>query len=691
MDPVILIVDDEPAGREAIESVLITQRYRLFFAENGHDALEQAHTLLPDVILLDVMMPGIDGFETCRRLRADPLLAEVPVVMVTALDDHASRVSGLEAGADDFISKPFDRIELRARLRTITRLNRYRSLMDERANLQHQLEENARRTEELELLALASAEMRKVQNRVDMMLLLVNLAMQDVQAQAGALALINGDSLVFHAAKGLTESWLHKRMTHNANVFWNVVRDGTPRFLSFRLPETGVLDDRSSASQESIESCIIAPLKSEGKTIGLLFVGYTTRQQFRANQKRLITAIADMAGNALNRMTATEALENLVQNRTRELQTIYQVTSAASQSLDISQTFQQALALTVQAVDAQIGYITLLDETGEWIELVAEFNTPAYIRNLIERQPIANSLEGWVIEHKEALILSDMAAHVRSTRLSLPGTFLSYTGVPMLLQDRAVGVLSILCPSNQALSKESVTQISFIAGHLGLLVENQRLYQQAEKNAIVEERSRLARDLHDSVTQLLYSAALFSTGAKQFLAQGKPEAIPQYLDQIEQITQQALREMRLMVFELRSTSARKMGPIEAVQNRLAAVERRSGITAELRGANLPDMPPDVEQTLLRVVMEALNNALKHSFASNITVSFESLAGWVTAVVQDNGNGFDLEAGRLSGGVGLASMRERVEEVGGTINIESEKGKGTVVTVRCWAGLEKVSK
>jgi DNA-binding response OmpR family regulator/nitrogen-specific signal transduction histidine kinase len=131
---VILIVDDEPAGRETLESLLITQgHYQLAFASNGNEALQVAKETQPDLILLDVMMPGMDGFEVCRHLREDPDLCEVPVMMVTALDDHDSRVQGIEAGADDFISKPFNRTELRARVRTITRLNRYRRLLEERA------------------------------------------------------------------------------------------------------------------------------------------------------------------------------------------------------------------------------------------------------------------------------------------------------------------------------------------------------------------------------------------------------------------------------------------------------------------------------------------------------------------------------------------------------------------------------
>ena len=129
----ILIVDDEEIVRETLGALLHAPEYTLEYASNGIEALQKATELAPDLVLLDVMMPGMDGFEVCRRVRATPMLAEVPIIMVTALDDRASRLRGIEAGADDFITKPVDRVELVTRVRTITRLNRYRRLMQERA------------------------------------------------------------------------------------------------------------------------------------------------------------------------------------------------------------------------------------------------------------------------------------------------------------------------------------------------------------------------------------------------------------------------------------------------------------------------------------------------------------------------------------------------------------------------------
>jgi len=127
---IVLIVDDEPLGRKTLDLALSNQGYELVACGNGAEALARAAERLPDVVLLDVMMPEMDGMEVCRRLRADELLCDVPVIMITALDDRETKLAGLEAGADEFLTKPVDRAEVRTRVRTITRLNRYRKIAE---------------------------------------------------------------------------------------------------------------------------------------------------------------------------------------------------------------------------------------------------------------------------------------------------------------------------------------------------------------------------------------------------------------------------------------------------------------------------------------------------------------------------------------------------------------------------------
>jgi len=124
----LLIVDDEYVTREILNAIL-SENYNLSFAENGETCLKKAAEVDPDLILLDIVMPGIDGYEVCRRLRSDDFLSEIPIVFITALTDKASHLKGIEVGADDFISKPFDKDEILVRVKTITRLNRYRKLL----------------------------------------------------------------------------------------------------------------------------------------------------------------------------------------------------------------------------------------------------------------------------------------------------------------------------------------------------------------------------------------------------------------------------------------------------------------------------------------------------------------------------------------------------------------------------------
>ena len=129
----ILIVDDSLSARKMVQGMLAREGYQLAFAVDGHDGIDKAEQLHPDVILLDVLLPDLDGYTVCQRLRAHSELAEVPVLLMTGLTEREHRLRGLEAGADDFLTKPIDPEELRARLRTITRLNRYRTMQAERA------------------------------------------------------------------------------------------------------------------------------------------------------------------------------------------------------------------------------------------------------------------------------------------------------------------------------------------------------------------------------------------------------------------------------------------------------------------------------------------------------------------------------------------------------------------------------
>lgn len=128
----ILIVDDNASARDTLLALLSPMGLNLPVACDGETAVAETIRLQPDLVLLDVMMPKMDGYEVCRAIRKNPSTSMIPIVMVTALDDRKARLKGVEAGADDFLTKPLDRVALQARVRTTLRLNRYRRQLEQR-------------------------------------------------------------------------------------------------------------------------------------------------------------------------------------------------------------------------------------------------------------------------------------------------------------------------------------------------------------------------------------------------------------------------------------------------------------------------------------------------------------------------------------------------------------------------------
>jgi signal transduction histidine kinase len=204
----------------------------------------------------------------------------------------------------------------------------------------------------------------------------------------------------------------------------------------------------------------------------------------------------------------------------------------------------------------------------------------------------------------------------------------------------------------------------------------------AEELAVLQERNRLARELHDSITQSLHSATLLAEAGQRLASTGDLERVKGYLIRLGNISQQALREMRLLVYELRPSALNGIGLVGALQQRLDAVERRAGVEAHLHIDEEIELPANVEEELFRVAMEALNNALKHANPTTVTVALHKEKKREIQCIElsfvDDGKGFDLNMNDDEGGLGLISMKERVEKLGGELTILSEPGEGTQV-------------
>ncbi len=216
------------------------------------------------------------------------------------------------------------------------------------------------------------------------------------------------------------------------------------------------------------------------------------------------------------------------------------------------------------------------------------------------------------------------------------------------------------------------------------MIERQRAEQAladaAAKAAVREERDRLARDLHDSVTQSIYSSTLFAEAGQRLVEGGDVVQARTTFQRLGQITQKALKEMRLLVYELRPLALEKVGLVAALHGRLDAVERRAGIDARLVVDEEFEADSECEAALYYLAHEALNNALKHAAPTRVEVRLEALeASGCRIIISDDGAGFDSSAAEDSGGLGLVSMRERVSALGGTFRLDSSPGEGTTIT------------
>jgi signal transduction histidine kinase len=384
--------------------------------------------------------------------------------------------------------------------------------------------------------------------------------------------------------------------------------------------------------------------------------------------------------DATERVLAYQNLEERVADRTQALLALYNVTAVASESLDLETVLERSLDQVLGVIGSKIGVIHLYNEEDQILELAAWRGLSAGEVGKITLMPVGQGMSGWVIAEGKPILIPDISADSRP--ILVPSHFGSraFIGGPLRAKGRILGVLGLVGEPDRQFNAEDLALLDSIAGQIGVAVDNARLYQQAEQLAVMNERSRLARDLHDSVTQSLYSVTLLAEAARRS-AEGKEFAqVKHYLSQLSEAVRLSLKEMRLLVYELRPLDLEEEGLVGALQHRLDAVEGRAGVQARLLVEGELVVPVALEEGLYRIAQEALNNALKHARATLVTVKLQSNQGQISLAVVDNGVGFDPAAVGQSGGLGLVSMRERTEQLNGSLTIESAPGMGTTVKV-----------
>ena len=256
----------------------------------------------------------------------------------------------------------------------------------------------------------------------------------------------------------------------------------------------------------------------------------------------------------------------------------------------------------------------------------------------------------------------------------------SFLGVPVVARGRVIGAVYLTEKlGGGSFSDQDERLIGLLAAHAAIAIENARLNERSRELSIVEERNRLARELHDNVTQRLFGVALAVESAATLLERDAAAAAEE-LERVRELARGAMEELRAVVFELRPASLEAEGLATVLRKHVDVLRRVSGRPIELSVADPPRLPGASAAQVFRIAQEALQNALRHAEAERIEVRLEGDGnGGLVLSVADDGQGFDPARRAVRGRrLGLTSMEERAEELGGTLDIDSAAGEGTRV-------------
>ncbi len=411
--------------------------------------------------------------------------------------------------------------------------------------------------------------------------------------------------------------------------------------------------------QSFYKSFLMIPLIVKNKVFGSLMFYSPAPWQIHEEDIRMAWIFSEQAALAIenNRLLKNE------ETRAAELKTLLKVAAATSKSLSLDEmiqgTLQQIHTLLKNA--SRIGVLL-------WNEQKSEFSL-----KMVYPHTHVNDQDVMILTKESISVIRDGARKVISHPPE-PGILL-----PLISREKVLGTLTIMGFQNQPFSKQQISLFESIADQISVAIENAYLYEKAEESAVLSERNRLARELHDAVTQTLFSASLIADVLPKIWVKNQEEA-GRRLEELRQLTRGALAEMRTLLLELRPSAIADASFSELLIQLRDAFTGKSRIPTDLiiHGDEMA-LPIEPKVTLYRITQEALNNISKHANASQVFIHLNYFIDHLSLEILDNGQGFDLNAIPVNS-LGIGIMVERAENVGAKIDIESEPDHGTHIKV-----------
>ena len=466
------------------------------------------------------------------------------------------------------------------------------------------------------------------------------------------------------------------------------LRSQTPVQVSDIEIDHSYPDFRRRARAEGHCSILAIPLLTQHAPPAVLLLYKSEPYHYNSSELELASSFANHAAMALENAALFGLTDEELEKQVQSLRALNRVALTVSQSLVLDDVLNNALDAVVQVMETDTAWVYLLAEGETTLRLRAHRGFSAQFAHQVAEQEVGVGLDGLVAQTGEPLLIEDVNDASQDSSHPLPASteegLLSFAAVPLRAKEDVVGTVGVATRGDRSFTDDEVDLLSAIGGQVGLAVENARLYRRSRQAAILDERNRMAREIHDSLAQGLIGI-IVQLEAMERLAQRRPEQAVKALRRALDLARHSLQEARRSVWGLRPRTLEDQTLVEAIGNHVAAMQEQEkdglavhfSISGERRA-----LSPDLELNLFRITQEALSNVQRHAQAHNAHVYLIFERGQVRLVVQDDGIG--LSSANLpdpsggDGGFGLIGMKERSSLLGGEMCVSSILGEGTQV-------------
>lgn len=370
-------------------------------------------------------------------------------------------------------------------------------------------------------------------------------------------------------------------------------------------------------------------------------------------------------------------MDAVTADRDEILQAVSSAVLAVTRHLSVREVLQVIVRSAQRLLDARYAALGVPDEDGSFGEFVAEGITDKQW-DAIGPLPRQHGMLGAMLREGAPVRLPDLTKDPRFEYWPKAHPVMKdFLGVPIRDADEVLGIIFLANKrTSGGFTQADQDLLTLFAAHAAIALTNARLYERGRELAMLEERNRVARELHDAVTQKLFSLRLSAQAAGAMLGLAPDKAAVE-LERVQHLAGEALAELRAVIVELRPAELDRHGLAETLRKHVRLLDRLHPSLVAFEGDELPPLDSVVEVAVLRVAQEALHNALRHSGAGRVLVRLTYEDGKLALTVSDDGSGFEQAESR---GLGLVSMRDRAESVGGMMTVESVLGQGTTVRV-----------